>query len=63
MELLSPAPKTDSDKACPNGVRFYDVSAEGSRSERAEWSYEAPQASMKAVDHWIGFWGDVEVSR
>jgi uncharacterized protein (DUF427 family) len=31
------------------------------RSERAAWSYEAPSGSMKEVDHWIGFWEDVEV--
>lgn len=62
MELLKLAPKTDSDRACPHGVQFYDVSDEGGRSERAAWSYEAPQASMKQIDHWIGFWGDVELS-
>jgi hypothetical protein len=22
---------------------------------------EAPRGSMKQVDHWIGFWGDVEI--
>ena len=62
MELLRPAPKTDSDRACPHGVQFYDVSDASGRSERAAWSYEAPQASMKRVDHWIGFWGDVELA-
>jgi uncharacterized protein (DUF427 family) len=61
MALLSPAPKSDSDRACPHGVQFYDVSDSGGRSERAAWSYEAPGASMKQVDHWIGFWGDVEL--
>jgi uncharacterized protein (DUF427 family) len=30
-------------------------------SQRAAWSYEAPGASMKQVDHWIGFWEDVEI--
>jgi uncharacterized protein (DUF427 family) len=60
MELLHAAPKNTSDLACPHGVQFYDLSgeAEGARSERAAWSYEAPNASMKQVDHWIGFWGD-----
>ncbi|MET0405701.1 MAG: DUF427 domain-containing protein [Cystobacter sp.] len=62
MELLSASPKTDSDRACPHGVQFYDVSEAGSRSERAAWSYEAPQTSMKKVDQWMGFWGEVELS-
>ena len=62
MELFSPSPKTASDRACPHGVQFYDVSGEGGRSERAAWSYEAPRESMKQVDHWMGFWGDVELS-
>ena len=61
MELLSLAPKNDSDRACPHGVQFYDVADAGGRSDRAAWSYEKPQASMKQVDHWMGFWGDVEV--
>ena len=33
----------------------------GATSERAAWSYEAPQAAMRPVDHWIGFWKDVEL--
>ncbi|HRI52138.1 MAG TPA: DUF427 domain-containing protein [Pseudomonadota bacterium] len=61
MELLHQAEKSQSDLACPHGVRFYDVAKEASRSERAAWSYEAPRASMQKVDHYIGFWGDVEV--
>jgi uncharacterized protein (DUF427 family) len=61
MELLSAAPKTQSDRACPHGVQFYDIAEEAERSERAAWSYEAPRDSMKKVDHWIGFWNDVEV--
>ncbi len=32
-----------------------------STSARAAWSYEAPRARMKDVDHWIGFWNDVQV--
>ncbi len=62
MALLKSAPKTADDHACPNGVQFYDVADEAARSERAAWSYEAPQSSMKQVDHWIGFWRDVVVS-
>ena len=62
MELLSPSPKTAGDQACPHGVQFYDVTDADGRSERAAWSYEAPQASMKKVDHWLGFWGDVTLA-
>jgi uncharacterized protein (DUF427 family) len=61
MDLLRLAPKTQSDLACPHGVQFYDVAEDATRSERAAWSYEAPRASMKQVDHWIGFWEDVEI--
>ena len=61
MELLHAVPKTASDRACPHGVQFYDVAEEGERSERAAWSYEKPGAAMKKVDHWIGFWEDVEL--
>jgi uncharacterized protein (DUF427 family) len=56
MELLRISPKTDSDKECPHGVQFYDAVQGGELSERAAWSYEAPKASMRKVDHWIGFW-------
>jgi uncharacterized protein (DUF427 family) len=58
MDLLHSTLKTASDLACPHGVQFYDV---GARSERAAWSYEAPQASMRQVDRWIGFWRDVTI--
>ncbi len=61
MELLRPAPRTERDLACPHGVQFYDIVGDGARSKRAAWSYEAPQASMKQIDHWIGFWEDVRV--
>jgi uncharacterized protein (DUF427 family) len=61
MDLLHFTPKTESDLACPHGVQFYDVAADSGRSERAAWSYEAPRGSMKQVDHWIGFWNDVEI--
>lgn len=64
MDLLSASPKTDEDRACPHGVQFYDVAGPGKRSERAAWSYEAPtSASIKRVDHWIGFWGEVELAQ
>ena len=60
-DLLATAPKTESDLACPHGVQFYDIGQDTERSERAAWSYEAPRASMQHVDHWIGFWEDVEI--
>ena len=59
MELLTAVPRAGSDLQCPHGVQFYDVAGAGARSERAAWSYEAPQDAMKSVDHWIGFWKDV----
>ena len=61
MDLLSLAPKTERDLECPHGVQFYDVADAGDVSRRAAWSYEAPRPSMARVDHWIGFWEDVEV--
>ncbi len=61
MELLEASPKTASDLRCPHGVQFYDVIGGGRRSPRAAWSYEAPQPKMKSVDHWIGFWEDVDI--
>lgn len=61
MELLRPATKTPDDLECPHGVQFYDVIKGAKHSERAAWSYEAPGAPMKRVDHWIGFWEDVEI--
>lgn len=61
MELLESTPKTENDLKCPHGVQFYDVVLGDAKSPRAAWSYEAPQPRMKPVDHWIGFWEDVEV--
>ena len=61
MELLRPAVKTQDDLACPHGVQFYDIVGDAADSPRAAWSYEAPGSSMRQVDHWIGFWRDVEV--
>lgn len=62
MEWLRAVPKTDDDLECPHGVQFYDVTDGKAVSPRAAWSYEAPQSSMKKVDHWIGFWEDVEIA-
>ena len=61
MDLLSTAPRSPSDLACPHGVQFYHVGRDGARSERAAWSYEAPRPSMAQIAHWIGFWEDVEI--
>jgi len=61
MDLLRLASKTESDLECPHGVQFYDVVEGAQRSERAAWSYEAPRATMKQVDHWVGFWDDVDI--
>jgi uncharacterized protein (DUF427 family) len=61
MDLLRAAPKTQSDRACPHGVQFYDVAVDAARCKRAAWSYEAPGASMQQVDHWIGFWDDIRI--
>jgi uncharacterized protein (DUF427 family) len=61
LEWLTSAPKTDSDRACPHGVQFYDVVIDGTRHERAAWSYEAPRPKMQHVGHRFGFWGEVEV--
>ncbi|HJQ57535.1 MAG TPA: DUF427 domain-containing protein [Vineibacter sp.] len=61
MEKLRLTPKTDNDLKCPHGVQFYDVVEGDTLSARAAWSYEAPLERMKPVDHWIGFWEDVEI--
>jgi uncharacterized protein (DUF427 family) len=61
MEWLQKAPKTESDRACPHGVQFYDVVIDGSRLERAAWSYEAPRPAMERVGGRFGFWEDVKV--
>lgn len=62
MDLLVPSPKNASDHACPHGVQFYDVTGGDGRSARAAWSYEKPGEAMKPIDHWVGFWEDVQVS-
>lgn len=62
MDMLYASPKTARDLECPHGVQFYDVELGGVRSVRAAWSYEAPQAKLQQVDHWIGFWEDVKIT-
>ena len=61
MDLLNAAPQTAHDLECPHGVQFYNAASGPARSPRAAWSYEAPQPKMKEIDHWIGFWEDVEI--
>jgi uncharacterized protein (DUF427 family) len=61
MDLLKATPKTEKDLACPHGVQFFDLVRDGAHSSRAAWSYEAPRPALARVDHWIGFWEDVEV--
>ena len=61
MELLEKTAKTESDRACPHDVQFYDVVIDSARHPRAAWSYEAPRPAMKQVAHRVGFWQDVEV--
>jgi uncharacterized protein (DUF427 family) len=61
MDFLHAAPQTSRDLECPHGVQFYDVVRGDERSPRAAWSYEAPQPNRKSIDHWIGFWEDVEI--
>lgn len=62
LEWLQKAPKTESDRACPHGVQFYDATIDGVRHERAAWSYESPQPKMQPVKHRFGFWKDVKVA-
>jgi uncharacterized protein (DUF427 family) len=61
VERLEKAEKTESDRACPHGVQFYDVVIDGTRHPRAAWSYEAPRASKQQIDRRMGFWDDVAV--
>lgn len=61
MEFLSPAPKTAADQGCPHGVQFLNLSDGVRTGERAARSYPAAQPSYAHVDHWIGFWKDVEL--
>lgn len=62
LDWLEKTPKTDSDRACPHGVQFYDVIVDGTRHPRNAWSYEAPQPKMAAVGGRFGFWEDVTVA-
>ena len=61
MEWLVKTEKTESDRACPHGVQFYDVVIDGVRHARNAWVYEAPQAKLVQVKDRVGFWEDVEL--
>ena len=61
IEWLEKAAKTDSDRACPHGVQFYDVVLDGRRFARAAWSYEAPRPALQKLADRFGFWEDVKV--
>lgn len=61
MEWLKKAGKTESDRACPHGVQFYDVMIDGALHERVAWVYEDPRAAMQQVAGRFGFWEAVEV--
>jgi uncharacterized protein (DUF427 family) len=61
MDWLEKSEKTDSDRACPHGVQFYDVIIDGVRHARNAWCYEAPQPKMAQVGGRFGFWEDVEL--
>jgi uncharacterized protein (DUF427 family) len=61
LDWLEKAPKTESDRACPHGVQFYDVVIDGVPHERAAWCYEAPREARKHIGGRFGFWKDVEV--
>ncbi len=60
-DWLEKAAKTDSDRACPHGVQFYDVVIDGVRHPRAAWSYESPRPALHALGGRFGFWEDVAV--
>ena len=62
MEWLEKARKTESDRACPHGVQFYDVMVSGARHARAAWCYERPRAEMRHVARRFGFWNDIQVA-
>lgn len=61
IDWLEKSEKTDSDRACPHGVQFYDVIIDGVRHARNAWCYEAPQPKMAQVGGRFGFWEDVEL--
>ena len=61
LEWLEKAPKTESDRACPHGVQFYDVVIDGTRHGRAAWSYKSPRPALQQIGGRFGFWEDVKI--
>jgi uncharacterized protein (DUF427 family) len=61
MDWLEKTERTADDRACPHGVKFYDVIVGGTRHARAAWCYEAPRPEMASVGGRFGFWQDVQV--
>jgi len=61
LDWLEKVERTEDDRACPHGVQFYDVVADGKRHKRAAWCYEAPRPEMRQVRDRFGFWQDVKV--
>lgn len=62
LEWLEKTPRTEDDLECPHVVQFYDVLVDGTRYERAAWSYEDPRPAMRRVAGRFGFWNEVEVA-
>lgn len=61
LEWLVKGPQTDSDRACPHGVQFYDIVIDGVRHPRAAWVYEAPRPDKAQIAGRFSFWEVVEV--
>ena len=60
-EWLEKTEKTQSDRACPHVVQFYDVVIGGVRHARNAWQYEAPLPALRQTAGRFGFWKDVRV--
>jgi len=54
-DWLVKADMTESDRACPHGVQFYDVVIDGARHPRAAWIYEAPRPAWRRSRDGSGF--------
>jgi len=61
LDRLVRAARTESDRACPHGVQFYDAVVDGTRYPRVAWCYEAPKPKMAHVAGRFAFWQDVKV--
>lgn len=61
-EWLQKTARTESDRACPHDVQFYDVVLDGARYPRVSWVYETPRSvAIMPVAGRFGFWKDVEL--